>query len=129
MAATSRVLSMLERLKSAHHEHPWPTRLFALLSLVAMGLVISLAVDALDLSGRPREAVRPWMTVGIVAHSWDLDPRAVDAHAGLPLPVNGRPFTVQEIADQRGVPVSEIIALVEKTVAEMVEERRKQNQQ
>lgn len=68
------------------------------------------------------EDVQPWMTVGYVGRSWEFDPREIDRRAGLPLP-EGHPLTLQEIARQRGVPVAEIVALVEATVAEMQAER------
>lgn len=64
--------------------------------------------------------VQAWMTVGYVARSWGLDGRAIDARAGLPLPeVKGRPQPLSEIAAERGVPVSEVIATVEAAVAEL----------
>ncbi len=68
------------------------------------------------------EAVQPWMTVGYVGRSWGLDPREIDARAGLPLP-EGHALTLDEIARQRGVPVAEIVALVEATVAAMEAEK------
>lgn len=68
------------------------------------------------------EAVQPWMTVGYVGRSWGLDPREIDARAGLPLP-EGHPLTLEEIARDRGVPVAEILALVEATVAAMEAEK------
>lgn len=64
--------------------------------------------------------VRPWMTVGYVARSWDLDGREIDALAGLPMPEEkGRPQSLREIAGDRGVPVAEVIAEVEAAVAEL----------
>ncbi len=66
------------------------------------------------------EPVRPWMTVGYVARSWDLDGREIDALAGLPLPeVKGHPQSLREIARDRGVPVAEVIAEVEAAVAKL----------
>jgi hypothetical protein len=57
------------------------------------------------------------MTVGYVGRSWDLNPREIDAEAGLPPPeVAGRPLTLQGIADGRGVAVEEVIGLVEDAV-------------
>ena len=45
------------------------------------------------------EPVSAWMTVGYVGRSWGLDPREIDAVAGLPLPeVKGHPQTLAEIA-------------------------------
>ena len=62
--------------------------------------------------------VEPWMTLGYVARSWGLDPRALDAAAGLLLPEDkGRPQPLSEIARDRGVPVAQMIAEVEAAVA------------
>lgn len=62
--------------------------------------------------------VQGWMTVGYVARSWGLEPRALDAAAGLPEPeVKGRPQPLAEIARDRGVPMSEVIAEVEAAIA------------
>lgn len=64
--------------------------------------------------------VQGWMTVGYVARSWGLDPRALDAEAGLPLPeIKGRPQPLSEIARDRGVPVAEVIAEVEAAITRM----------
>ncbi len=64
--------------------------------------------------------IRPWMTVGYVARSWDLDPRDIDAVAGLPLPqVKGHPQPLREIARDRGIPVEDVIREVERAVAEL----------
>lgn len=64
--------------------------------------------------------VQAWMTVGYVARSWGLDPRELDAAAGLPLPeVLGRPQPLAEIARDRGVPVEAVIADVEAAIANL----------
>lgn len=64
------------------------------------------------------QSVQGWMTVGYVGKSWDLDPREIDALAGLPLPEQkGRPQPLAEIAEDRGVPVQQVIADVEKAIA------------
>lgn len=63
------------------------------------------------------QQVQPWMTVGYVARSWDLDPQEIDAIAGLPLPEErGRPQTLLEVAADRGVPVADLIAQVEAAI-------------
>jgi hypothetical protein len=99
--------------------HPFLTSLFAGASLAALVFLVNFIMGIVGWDGGRPGPVRPWMTVGLVAQNWDLDPRAIDAAAGLPLPVDGRPFTLQEIADDRGVPVADIIALVEQTVRDM----------
>ena len=102
-----------------------PRLLLAFLGLTALALFFAGRIlwGAIYWAEHRNETVRPWMTVGYVGRSWGLEPREIDARAGLPLPVEGHPFTLQEIATQRGVPVAEIIALVEKTVAEMAAEK------
>ena len=63
------------------------------------------------------ESVKPWMTVGYIGKSWHLDPRAIDALAGLPPPVEGHPKPLVEIAKDRGVPVETVIKEVEAAIA------------
>ena len=70
-------------------------------------------------------AVQPWMTVGYIGKSWDLDPPEIDKRAGLPLP-DGEPKTLLDIAAERGVPVSDLVALVEETIAQMRAEEDQQ---
>ena len=54
------------------------------------------------------------MTVGYVARSWGLDPRELDALAGLPTPdVKGHSQPLSEIAQDRDVPVEVVIDAVE----------------
>jgi hypothetical protein len=75
-------------------------------------------------SNHREEPVSAWMTVGYVGRSWGLDPRELDAVAGLPLPVErGHPLTLAEIARDRGVPVSDIIAEVEAAIVTLRAEK------
>jgi hypothetical protein len=99
--------------------HPYLAGAFALASLLVLGFAASLAYKLIfgDLHGGG--VIQPWMTVGYIGRGAELNPRVIDEAAGLPLPVNGRPFTLQEIADQRGVPVSEVIAQVEAAIAKL----------
>jgi hypothetical protein len=99
---------------------PWLTSAF----LLACGLTLFFAVrfvgHTVYWANHQDEAVRPWMTVGYVARSWGLDGREIDALAGLPAPeVKGHPQSLAEIAADRGVPVTEVIAKVEAAVAEL----------
>lgn len=71
---------------------------------------------------------QPWMTVGFIARSWQLDPAKIDTKAGFPSPGEGKghPLTLIEIARQRGVPVAEVITEVEAVVLTlMAQERQK----
>ncbi len=70
-----------------------------------------------------QQQVQGWMTVGYIGKSWGLPPREIDAVAGLPLPERGNPFTLEQIARDRGVPVAQIIADVEAAIAKLIAER------
>jgi hypothetical protein len=64
------------------------------------------------------QRVAPWMTVGYIAQSWDVEPDELDAIAQLPQPsVKGHPQPLIEIATDRGVPVATVIAEVEAALA------------
>lgn len=64
------------------------------------------------------ETVKPWMTVGYIARSWRVDPQELDAIANLPMPKEkGHPQPLAEIAQDRGVPVSDVIAEVTAALA------------
>lgn len=115
MAATGRGGGSAGQLARSH---PRLMIAFALAVLFSLFFAGRLVFHAVYWANHRQEAVEPWMTVGYIGRSWDLDPREIDTRAGLPLP-QGRPLTLEEIARERGVPVEEIVALVEATVAAM----------
>ncbi|MBK6468416.1 MAG: hypothetical protein IPL38_18605 [Rhodobacter sp.] len=94
--------------------HPVLTTAFALalgLTLFFAGQFIARAVYWSN-PAHLEQQVQPWMTAGYIGRSWGLDPRALVAEAGLP-PRDGRPLTLDQIAEARGVPVGTVIAEVE----------------
>ena len=109
-------------MKSAFRRHPFLVSAFVLFTLLALFFAGRFTTRLVYWSTHQNEAVAGWMTVGYVAHSWNLDPRAVDTAAGLPHPV-GHPLTLAEIAAERGVPVSQIIADVEAAIARLQSEK------
>jgi hypothetical protein len=105
--------------KAAFKRHPVLSTSFLIALALTLFFVTRLLVHLLTWEGHLHEPIKPWMTIGYVGHSWGLNPKVIDERAGLPLPVNGRPFTLQEIADDRGVPVEDIIKQVEDAVAKL----------
>lgn len=96
---------------------PWLTSAFVLACAVTLFFGGRFVAYSVYWATHQEVPVEPWMTVGYVARSWGLDPRELDAAAGLPLPeVKGRPQPLSEIAADRGVPVAELIAEVEAAV-------------
>ncbi len=97
---------------------PWLSSAFLLACAVTLFFALRLVVQTVYWQAHQEVPVEPWMTVGYVARSWGLDPRELDAAAGLPLPdQKGHPQPLAEIARDRGVPVAEVIADVERAVA------------
>lgn len=110
----------MKRLFTIWQAPPWLTSAFLLACAVTLFFAGRLVFFTVYWATHQEMPVEPWMTVGYVARSWGLDPRELDAAAGLPVPeVKGRPQTLKEIAADRGVPVAEVIAEVEAAVARM----------
>lgn len=98
--------------------HPVLVGVLVLSVLLALFFGGRFAVRAIYWETHREEPVAGWMTVGYVGRSWGFDPREIDRVAGLPLP-EGRPFTLDEIARDRGVPVAEVIAQVEAALEQL----------
>lgn len=113
----------IQPLLSALRHNPRLALAFLAATAVALFFAVRLVIGFFAWDPPPDEEIRPWMTVGYIARSWDLDPRAIDALAGLPVPEDRpsgpRPYTLREIAEERGVPDEDIVALVADAVAEL----------
>ncbi len=105
-------------MKSAFRRHPVLVSAFVLFTALALFFAGRFATRAVYWSTHQNQPVAAWMTVGYIAHSWNLDPRDLETAAGLPPPA-GRPLTLGEIAQQRGVPVGQIVATVEAAIARL----------
>jgi hypothetical protein len=104
----------MNRLRLLWRARPWLTLAFLLACAVTLFFAGRLAVYTVYWANHREIPVEPWMTVGYIARSWGLEPRALDAAAGLPSPESpGRPQSLAEIAHERGVPVAEVVADVE----------------
>ena len=109
-------------MRSAFRRHPILVSAFVVFTLIALVFAGRFATRVAYWSTHQNQPVAEWMTVGYIAHSWHLDARAIDAAAGLPPPV-GHPLMLGEIAAQRGVPVGEVIAVVEAAIARLQAEK------
>lgn len=63
-----------------------------------------------------QQAVAAWMTPGFVAHSWHV-PREVVLEAIDAPPSPGHPMSLEELAAQRGVPVSTLVDEINAAIA------------
>ena len=102
--------------------HPFVMSILALSFCLALFFAGRFTLRAIYWEAHRQEPVAAWMTVGYLGRSWGLDPREIDARAGLPLP-NGRPLTLEEIAAIRSVPVAQVITEVEAAIAALLAEQ------
>ena len=110
----------MKRLLTLWRARPWLTSAFLMACAVTLFFAGRFVAYSVYWATHQEVPVEPWMTVGYVARSWGLEPRALDAEAGTPVPqVKGHPQTLEEIARDRGVPVAEVIAEVEAAVAQL----------
>lgn len=103
--------------------HPFLVAAFVLAFCLSAFFATRIIVRTIYFAQHREEPVAGWMTVGYVGRSWGFDPRDIDARAGLPVPAAGHPLTLDQIAQDRGVPVSTIIAEVQAVLAQMQAER------
>lgn len=101
--------------------HPYVMSILALSLCLALFFAGRFTLRAIYWEAHRQEPVAGWMTVGYLGRSWGLDPREIDARAGLPFP-EGRPLTLDQIAAARGVPVSQVIAEVEAAITALMAE-------
>jgi hypothetical protein len=106
-------------MKQLFKSHPYATSGFVLACVVTLFFMVRIVASGIYWAdpAHHNETVKPWMTVGYIAKSWKLDPREIDAAAGLPSPEGHGPWTMKEIAKSRGVEVDAVIKQVNDTIA------------
>jgi hypothetical protein len=111
---------MIGRVRLAWRTRPRLTVAFVMACVVTVFFAGRLLVQTVYWSAHQDLPVLPWMTVGYIARSWDLDPREIEAVAGLPAPAErGSPEPLAEIAKDIGVPVETVIADIEKVITQL----------
>lgn len=104
-------------MKRLWQRHPILVTAFAIAVALSVFFAGRIILRAVYWSQHREVQVQPWMTVGYIGRSWGIDPRQIDASAGLPPPISGRPQTLHQIAKDRGVPDGEVVAEVEAAIA------------
>ncbi len=93
-------------------------RLLVLAFLVALSLAVFFGLGALrhahDFKTIPDQTIQGWMTPRYVSHSWDL-PRDTMIETLDLQPESGR-FTLEELAEDRGIPVAVLIERIEAAI-------------
>lgn len=105
--------------------HPVLASLFALalvLTLVFAGRFVAQVIYWSD-PARQEQEVEGWMTLRYIARSWHLSPRDLYEAAGLPPPVRGAPKTLEQMAQDRGIPLPVLIAEVKAGIDRLTADR------
>jgi hypothetical protein len=96
-------------------------RLLTLAFVFAVALAVAFTIRAVvfmaPFGAPPLDTpIEGWMTPRLVAHGWHLPPEVMAAALGLD-PGAARGRTLEEIAEQQGRPVAELIARIEAAAA------------
>lgn len=106
---------MIHSLRILWRHHPRLSLAFALTSLLALAFLTRFLFALVYWSAHHEEPLGPWMTVGYVARSWDVSPPVLNDLLGLGRP-EGKPMTLQDIAQLRGIPVEDLMVEVRAAV-------------
>ncbi|MFN4153181.1 MAG: hypothetical protein ACK4HF_00875 [Paracoccaceae bacterium] len=105
--------------------HPFLATFFAIaliLTLFFAGRFVAQVIYWSDPAHQEQE-VDGWMTLRYVAKSWRLPPPELYEAAGLPPPVRGNRQTLEQLAQDRKMPLAELIAEVEAAIARLIAAR------
>jgi len=108
----------MTRIIAVWRRHPFLTTAFAAALAVTLFFGVRFTVSAIywaDPAHRD-QVMAPWMTPGYVAHSWRV-PRPVMEAALAPLVRPGERPTLERIADENGLTLAELTALIEAAIA------------
>ena len=110
---------MLGRVAGVFRRHPFLATGFALASLLTL-LFAARSVMFMIYWADPRhqdQAIAGWMTPRYVAVSWQVPPEVVGDALGVARPAPGERRTLDEIAEQEGIPLAELARRLEAAIA------------
>lgn len=99
--------------------HPLLTAAFGLALAVTLFFAVRVVLFTIFWSD-PAHRDQPidgWMSPGFVSHSWHVPPEVIGQALELP-PPDDRHLSLDEIAEQRGVPVASLIDSLDAAIAE-----------
>lgn len=108
---------MIARIRAAWTKAPWLMSAFVLAIALTLFFGIRMIMGAIYWAD-PRHIDQPiagWMSPGYVSMSWQV-PREVVADALTLEPGAGRPPRLEDLAEQRGVPLETLAAQIEAAI-------------
>jgi hypothetical protein len=97
---------------------------FALAATVTVAIGVRFVASTIYWSQHRDEPIQPWMTVGMVARSYDVPRDRLAAVAGVDPEARDR-RTLAEIASARGLPVSDLVAALQAEIDRTRAERER----
>lgn len=88
---------------------------FVVTTVIALGFALRLAIGVLYWDANQARAIEAWMPIGYVARSWDIPPDILAQALGVE-PGSLSRESLERIAAQQNLPVSEIIARLEAAI-------------
>lgn len=110
----------MDALRATIRRHPALTGAFVLAAALVLWLLVEVTSGVLGWHGRGEEPLAPWMTIGYVGRTHEVDPRLIDVTAGFPTPDEaGHPLTLAEIAQRQGIPIGQVYDKVEAALVDL----------
>lgn len=103
-------------MKAIWRRHPVLLSAFVLAAAVTLFFALRFTVQAVYWANHRDVVITPWMTLGYVAHSWQVPPDQIERRVGLPRP-DGHPRPLSAHAAEQGIPVAELIDRIETAIA------------
>ncbi|MBO3760410.1 hypothetical protein J5J10_07560 [Ciceribacter sp. L1K23] len=105
----------IDAVRTLSRKHPLLFSAFVVSSVVALVFAGRFLYQVAYWQTHQNETVRPWMTIGYVARSWQVDPEELAEAVQLPFR-RGKRQRLEDLAQEKGVPVEALIADVDQAV-------------
>ena len=114
---------MLKHIKRAYAVAPIATVVLAISLFLAVCFTGRVIYDAIDGPPPQNTQIEAWMTPRYIARTWNV-PHSVMRELVIMQMVDRRPANLQQIADDRGIPVEDLIAEIQSGLEAFIEARK-----
>jgi hypothetical protein len=108
---------MFARIKRLYRLAPLATVLLGLSLVLLLVFSTRFVLHLRDPRPPADMAISGWMTPGFVAHSWHVPPEVMAAALDMERKP-GKPKTLDQIAQDRGIPVEQLIQMIEASISD-----------
>lgn len=108
---------MINAIVTAWRKNRLLTAGFLVLCLVTFFLILRLGFSIIYWSAHQNEPLRPWMRLGYISRSHNVEVEALRQAIGLP-PSKRERRNLEELARDQGVPIAQLIQQLDQVIAE-----------